>query len=82
MSGVLAWLWTATGRAVAKWVGIAAVVLAFLWRVHDAGRDAERTKQQRLDLENLRERNRIDDEVAATPDPRVRDELARWVRHE
>lgn len=77
---VLAWFWTATGRAVAKWAGIAAVVLAVLWKARESGRDAERVKKQERDLEALRERNTIDDEVAKTPDGRIRDELARWVR--
>lgn len=77
---VLAWLWTATGRAFAKWAGIAALVLAVLWKARESGRDAERVRQQERDLEALRKRNTIDDEVAKTPDDRIRDELARWVR--
>lgn len=60
---VLAWLWTATGRAFAKWAGIAALVLAVLWKARESGRDAERVRQQERDLEALRKRNTIDDEV-------------------
>lgn len=77
---VPAWLWTATGRAFAKWAGIAALVLAVLWKARESGRDAERVKQREQDLENLRKRNTIDDQVASTSDADLRDELARWVR--
>lgn len=80
MSAFLAWAFSGIGRTVLKWAGLAAAALAVIWKIYDAGRTAELTKQQKQDLEDLRRRNTIDDQVAATPDPRIRGELARWVR--
>lgn len=77
------WTWIITssaGRKVAQWAAIAAFALAAIWRIYDAGKDAERGKQAEQSLEALRERNTINDEVAKTPDVALRDELSRWVR--
>src|SRR5690606_12872577 len=68
MTAFLAWAFSGVGRTVLKWAGLAAVMLGFLWKVYDAGKDSARTEQQERDLEALRERNIIDDKVASTPD--------------
>jgi len=80
MNAFFAWAFSRIGRTVLKWAGLAAVALGFLWRVYSAGKDSAQREQAEESIKALRERNRIDDHVAKTPDAGLRDELARWVR--
>ncbi len=81
MTAVLAWL--ATTRA-GRWLAAAGagtlVALGILARVYGAGRAAEESRQERDSLDDLRSRNRTDDEVDRLGAARRRDEFAGWVR--
>lgn len=78
---MLAWL---MGTRLGRWVmgmtaGLVAIIV-LLWQVFAAGRKAERADQAEQSLENLREREKTDDEVAAMPAADRRKRLREWVR--
>ena len=77
---VIAWfLTTRIGRAVATGLAVAGAIGVVVLRAFMAGKKAEREKQDRAALENLRNRAKKDDEVKKLdPDSRL-ERLNRWV---
>ena len=76
------WVWllgTKFGRAVAAGLAIAGAIGLALLKAFMAGKAAEKAKQDRASLENLRNRAKTDDEVKKLdPDKRL-ERLNRWV---
>ena len=68
------------GRALAGAGAIALALGAALLKVFYSGQAAEKAKQDRASLENLRNREKINEDVGKMPDDSVRGELAGWVR--
>lgn len=77
---MIAWL---LGTRLGRWLAIAgAAALALgvaLLRAFQLGKASERAKHDRQSLENLRNRSRVDDEVARMSDADRRKRLGRWV---
>lgn len=83
MGSALAWfLNTRAGR----WLAFAFTLLmaaAGVWLSgFRSGKGREQQKNQQQSLDNLRTRNKIDEEVARMPADVRRRELSRWVRDE
>jgi hypothetical protein len=79
------WTWIITsraGRAVAAGVGIALAIGLALLKAFSAGRSAERAKQDRASLENLRKRQQTDEEIRSLPASERRRRLSGWVSDE
>lgn len=69
-----------TGRTIAA-IGAAALAIGVAaLAVFNQGKQSERTRQDRQSLDNLRTRNRIDDEVGRASADDVDRRLNRWVR--
>lgn len=76
-------IWLATsraGRIVAAAGALTVAIVIALLRVFAAGRNSERVKQDRASLENLRDRNRIENEVDALGADDLDRRGRRWVR--
>lgn len=70
---------TRVGQTI-LWVGGLAVTLgAIALRLMSIGRAQERAKQDAAALDNLRSREKTDDEIARLDDRARRERLARWV---
>lgn len=77
---VLRWFATSRlGRGLAAAGAIAFAIGIALLRAFSAGKDAERARQDRASLENLRMRQETDDEVRNLPASDVRRRLDEWV---
>lgn len=79
---MLTWLTSSIGKLVAKWTAFVAIGVAIYWKIYADGQAAERAKQVAEKMDAVRERERIQDEVAKLPDADVRDELRGWVRND
>jgi len=80
---ILALLATTRVGQTILWVGgLAVAVGAIALRLLAAGRAQERAKQDRASLDNLRSREKTDDEIARLDDRARRERLARWVRND
>jgi len=75
------WLATSkTGRAFAAAGALLVGIGAALLKVYSAGRAAERDRQDKTSLDNLRDRARLEDQLQAeTPDQR-RKRIEQWAR--
>ena len=76
--------WLAGTKAGRVTMAIVAAVAAFfvaIFKAREAGKVAERSKQERASLDALRNRNQIDDDVSKTGDDAVRRELDDWRLH-
>jgi uncharacterized membrane protein YvbJ len=82
MLTVLTWFTTSIGKTVAKWASIVAVAVAVYWKIYADGQAAARAAQLAKDAVAAKDREKIDDHVRKMDDTAVRDELARWVRHD
>ena len=72
-------LTTRLGRYIAAGGAIATAIGLALFRAFMAGRKAEREKQIRASLENLRNRTRKNEEIGNLSEPDVDRRLDRWV---
>ncbi len=79
---ILTWLTSSIGQVVAKWGAIAAAGGLAYWRIRESDRATERAERAKETLAASAEREKINDQVSKLPDDDVRDELARWVRHD
>jgi cytidylate kinase len=77
---VIAFITTRFGRWIAGVFAAALVFLGAMGAARRSGRLAERQKQTEAALENLRSREKIDDEVAQRGADARRRDLGRWVR--
>lgn len=67
------------GRKLVVW-GLVAIAVGFvILRIFKAGKDAERAKQDKQSLKNLRERIRLDDEIVSLPKEQRLQRLQKWV---
>lgn len=82
LTGILAWLSSKFGRTVATWVAAVATAMAIYWRIYESGRSAEKAAEAQRDADTVTKRKSIDEKVDRMPDADVRDQLARWLRHE
>ncbi|TBY57967.1 hypothetical protein E0H39_29565 [Rhizobium leguminosarum bv. viciae] len=82
LTAVLAWFSSTIGKTVAKWSVIVATAAAIYWRIYESGRSAEKASEAQRDAETIQKRKTIDEAVDRMPDADVRDQLARWVRHD
>ncbi len=57
----------------------ASAILSIYLSGRSAGKDKERTAQDRKTLENINQRIKIDDELAKSPDSDNRKRLSKWV---
>lgn len=73
-------LLSSIGLRVWGYVAAVLAVLAGLAAVFRAGKKSERAKQTADSLDNIREREKVDEEVATRPIDAKRRDLARWVR--
>ncbi|MGL5166654.1 MAG: hypothetical protein ACRC9K_12280 [Afipia sp.] len=74
-------LWFATsktGQYIAAGLALAAAIGVAVLKVFNSGKAAERAKQDRQSLENLRERAATNDEIHSLGPDDVRDRLDRW----
>jgi hypothetical protein len=73
-------LWLAW-RTRLIWIFAALIaVLAAIGAVFRAGARAQKNRQDRASLDNLRDRTKIDDQVSSRPLDDVRSDLNLWVR--
>jgi uncharacterized membrane protein YraQ (UPF0718 family) len=80
-ASIAAWFVTSkVGRAIAAGAAIALAIGIAVLKVFSAGKDAERARQDRQSLENLRSRAKTDDEVHRLSDSDLNKRLDRWVR--
>jgi hypothetical protein len=80
LTGAFSWLLgSALGRKVAAGVLIALAIAFGLYRVYAAGAARERAKQAQATLQNLRNRMRVDDEIASMSPADRRKRLSEWV---
>lgn len=79
---IATWFSTTVGKTVAKWGVVVATAAAISWRIYESGRKAERAAEAQRDAETITKRKTIDEAVDRMPDADVRDQLARWVRHD
>ncbi|WP_428427333.1 hypothetical protein [Pararhizobium sp.] len=79
---MLTWLTSTIGQTVAKWTSIVAIAVAVYWKIYADGQAAEKATQLARDAAAAKDREKIDDHVSKMDDVAVRDELARWVRHD
>jgi len=78
---IVVWFATSrTGRALAAAGALALAVGIALLKAFGAGRAAERAKQDRASLDNLRDRNEIDHEINTLGPGDLDDRGRRWVR--
>lgn len=70
---------TKVGRYIAAGFAIAAAVGLAVLKVFMAGKAAEKAKQDRASLENLRKRAKTDEEVGGLSGSDVDRRLGRWV---
>ena len=82
LTTLLTWLTSSIGRTIAKWASFVAVAAAVYWKIYADGQAAERARQVAAQLDAQREREKLHDQISKLPDAAVRDELARWVRHD
>lgn len=70
-------------RRTALWVGGGMLAIALAaWRLVSAGRKSERARQEAQSLDNLRSRERTENEVDRLDDDARRKRLSGWVRDE
>ena len=79
---VITWLSSTVGKTVAKWGVAVATAAAIYWRIYESGRSAEKAAEAQRDADTVTKRKSIDEKVGRMPDADVRDQLARWVRHD
>ncbi|MGN8152545.1 hypothetical protein ACTJK5_09750 [Agrobacterium sp. 22094] len=82
LTAILTWFTTTVGKTVAKWGVILSTAAAIYWRIYESGRSAEKDAEAQRDAETVTRRKSIDEAVDRMPDSDVRDQLARWVRHD
>lgn len=77
---IVAWfLGTKLGRTLAAAGAIALAIGLALLKAFTAGKAAEKAKQDRASLENLRKRAKTDEEIGSLNDADVDRRLGRWV---
>ncbi|MBI1201475.1 MAG: hypothetical protein GC182_03080 [Rhodopseudomonas sp.] len=82
MFGVI-FTWFATskaGRAIAAGAALALAIGIAVLKVFNAGKASERAAQDRASLDNMRERQATDDEVANLGPADLDRRMRRWVR--
>lgn len=78
---MIAWfMGTKIGRGIAFGVAFVALLAVAYWRIFTAGKQAERTAQDRKSLENYQIREETHEDVASRPADQRRRDLGRWVR--
>lgn len=78
---IVTWFLTSkVGRMLAAGFAIAVAIGIAVLKVFNAGKGAERARQDRQSLENLRSRARTDDEVHGRSDDALERDLSHWVR--
>jgi len=83
MTTVLAFLLgNRVGRYIAFALMLSAIVTLILWRVFTAGRNAALIDRKVKELEALKKKLEIDNEIASLPVSVRRERLRRWVRNE
>lgn len=83
MTTVLAFLLgNRVGRYIAFALMFSAIVALILWRVFTAGRNAALIDRKVKELEALKKKLEIDNEIASLPISVRRERLRRWVRNE
>ncbi|WP_427145172.1 hypothetical protein [Rhizobium pisi] len=82
LTAIVAWLSSTVGKTVAKWGVVVATAAAIYWRIYESGRSAEKAAEAQRDAAAVEKRKTIDEKVDRMPDAAVRDQLARWVRHD
>lgn len=78
---IIAWLMgSKVGRYVALGLLITALIAVAVWRIYAAGQAREQARQAEAALKALRERIKVDDEVARMAPADRRKRLSEWVR--
>lgn len=81
MTAVIAWLTsTSVGKAILKWGGITALLVAGYWRLYASAKADVEAKRVAEDLQKLREKETLNETVRKMDSSAVDRELARWVR--
>lgn len=81
MSGVIAWLLgSKVGRQIAFGLLAAAILALLIWRIYSAGRTREVTQQQIRQLELVRKKIEVDNEISSLPASDRRERLRQWMR--
>ena len=80
MTALLAWFTSSIGKVVAKWGAILAVVGGIAWKIYASGKADQTAKDVADKFQKLRDREKVDDNVAKMPADAVHADLARWVR--
>lgn len=78
-------LWFATsktGQAIAAGFAVAGAVGIAVLKVFNAGKSAERAREDRQSLENLRSRAKTNDEVSTLGSTDLDKRLSKWVRRD
>jgi len=78
---MMTWFLTTTiGKTLLKWIGVAALVAAAYWRVYASGKAAAEAERVADDLNALRDKERLNDNIRKMDDAALDRELSRWVR--
>lgn len=79
---VLAWLiGSELGRKTALAGITVLMILAVIARIYSAGKNAEKARQKELELDLLKKRLEVDDEITKLSPDRRRERLREWVRN-
>lgn len=68
------------GRKVALTVLAMLALGAVVWRIYSAGQAAEKAKQARQQLDAMRDRLKVDEEISKMPSAERRKKLEEWAR--
>ncbi|WP_313194892.1 hypothetical protein [Shinella zoogloeoides] len=78
---MMTWFLTTTiGKTLLKWSAVAALVAAAYWRVYASGKAAAEAERVADDLNALRDKERLNDNIRKMDDAALDRELSRWVR--
>jgi len=70
------------GRLIATGLLIAGIVALILWRVFTAGKNAAVVDQKLKELQSIKTKVEVDNEIARLPASERRERLRRWVHDE
>lgn len=79
---MMTWFLTTTvGKTLLKWSAVATLVAAAYWRVYASGKAAAEAERVADDLNALKDKERLNDNIRKMDDAALDRELSRWVRH-
>ncbi len=80
LTSAITWIVSKIGSPFAKWTTVAAIVAAGYWRIYASGKAAAEAERVADDLNALKDKERLNDNVRKMDDSALDRELSRWVR--